>query len=134
MHRASQQADLWLGQADRMRGDYLVRSRAALWRRRKISSRRPDEVRCLRMLDTTTLALGHVPKSMAVGQRHSDRYGSVFHQNYARSVSRFRNDKKSARMGPFRLHTSESISAVCTIPSVRMFQYAESTEIRYSCD
>lgn len=40
----------------------------------------------LRMINVECLALGHVPKAQSEGQDHQTVYGSVFHQNFARSV------------------------------------------------
>jgi hypothetical protein len=40
----------------------------------------------LRVLGVEVLALGHVPKTQGEGQDHASVYGSVFNQNFARSV------------------------------------------------
>ena len=91
----------------------------------------------LRTLDTTTLALGHVPKSMAEGQDHQTVYGSVFHQNYARSVFEIQKRQEVGEDGAILalIHRKSNLSRLHHPIGLRMFQNAESTEIRYEpCD
>jgi hypothetical protein len=48
----------------------------------------------LRLLDCEVLALGHVPKTLGEGQEHPFVYGSVFNQNFARSVWEMKKEQE----------------------------------------
>lgn len=91
----------------------------------------------LRQLDTTTLALGHVPKTMAEGQDHQTVYGSVFHQNFARSVFEVQKRQEVGEDGAILalIHRKSNLSRLHHPIGLRMSQNADSTELRYEpCD
>ncbi len=91
----------------------------------------------LRQLDTTTLALGHVPKTVAEGQDHQTVYGSVFHQNFARSVFELQKRQEVGEDGAVLalIHRKSNLSRLHHPIGLRMSQNADSTELRYEpCD
>lgn len=91
----------------------------------------------LRQLDTTALALGHVPKTVAEGQDHQTVYGSVFHQNFARSVFEIQKRQEVGEDGAVLalIHRKSNLSRLHHPIGLRMSQNAESTELHYeACD
>lgn len=91
----------------------------------------------LRQLDTTALALGHVPKTVAEGQDHQTVYGSVFHQNFARSVFEIQKRQEVGEDGAILalIHRKSNLSRLHHPIGLRMSQNADSTELRYEpCD
>ena len=59
----------------------------------------------IRLFQTETLLIGHTPKTIAEGQAHATVYGSVFNQNFARSVWELKTEQEvgdnSAILGLF---------------------------------
>lgn len=59
----------------------------------------------IRLFQTETLLIGHTPKTIAEGQEHATVYGSVFNQNFARSVWELKTEQEvgdnSAILGLF---------------------------------
>lgn len=59
----------------------------------------------LRVLQVETLLIGHTPKTLGEGQEHPTVYGSVFNQNFARSVWELKTEQEigddSAVLGLF---------------------------------
>lgn len=53
----------------------------------------------LRTLNVSTLMLGHVPKFIGEGQGHPTVYGSVFNQNFARSVWEVKKEQEVGENG-----------------------------------
>ena len=53
----------------------------------------------LRVLNVESLCIGHVPKTPMEGQEHVTVYGSVFNQNYARSVWELKTEQEIGEDG-----------------------------------
>lgn len=87
----------------------------------------------LRVLNTETLALGHVPKNLAEGQEHPTVYGSVFNQNFARSVWELKKQQEigedGAVLGLF--HRKSNLSRLHHPIGLRVTQHRDGTLIRY---
>ncbi len=91
----------------------------------------------MRVLKVEILALGHVPKSVGEGQEHPTVYGSVFNQNFARSVWELKKEQEvgdsTAILGLF--NRKSNLSHVHHPLGVKVTHTANSTHVRYeACD
>lgn len=91
----------------------------------------------LRALNVECLALGHVPKTQAEGTTHHTVYGSVFHQNFARSVWEIQKQQEVGEDGSVLglFHRKSNLSRLHHPIGLKVQQASDGNRIRYeACD
>lgn len=87
----------------------------------------------IRLFQTETLLIGHTPKTLAEGQEHATVYGSVFNQNFARSVWELKTEQEvgenSAILGLF--HRKSNLMRKHPPLGLKVTHSNEGTFIRY---